>query len=447
MKFYHIADVHLGAVPDRGRPYSEQRRQDIWDTFRDMIHMAVREQPDCLFVCGDLFHRQPLKRELKEVDYLFSLIPDTRVFLMAGNHDFAGEGSAYRRFSWSPNVFFFQQEKLSAVSLELSEETAKRSGIRRLTVYGHSYQKREYKEPLYDRVRPLEKDGVHVLMAHGGDAAHIPMDYGKIASAGFDYVAMGHIHRPAIWRGGKLVPVGVDGVSDNSSVLANMSGRNAAGMFGDMDSCMAYAGAPEPLEVNDVGAHGFIKGEISIDPRTGEHRTRLKFVPVARRSYQIVEIQVTENTTGLELEDRIRRMVERDSADSDAQNREEMLSDHPIPAKQRLCDGVSQDLGRQGRGTAGQEAAGGYLYRIILTGERDPQWEPNVDRLLALENVADVTDHTRPAWDWDALSRQYEGRLIGQFLAEYEGRELSSVEQLSRTYGLEALLAARGGEP
>ena len=112
MKFYHIADVHLGAVPDRGRPYSEQRRQDIWDTFRDMIHLAVREQPDCLFVCGDLFYRQPLKRELKEVDYLFSLIPDTRVFLMAGNHDFAGEGSAYRRFSWSPNVFFFSQEKL-----------------------------------------------------------------------------------------------------------------------------------------------------------------------------------------------------------------------------------------------------------------------------------------------------------------------------------------------
>ena len=113
MKFYHIADVHLGAVPDRGRPYSEQRRQDIWDTFRDMIHLAVREQPDCLFVCGDLFHRQPLKRELKEVDYLFSLIPDTRVFLMAGNHDFAGEGSAYRRFSWSPNVLFFAGEVIS----------------------------------------------------------------------------------------------------------------------------------------------------------------------------------------------------------------------------------------------------------------------------------------------------------------------------------------------
>lgn len=42
------------------------------------------------------------------------------------------------------------------------------------------------------------------------------------------------------------------------------------------------------------------------------------------------------------------------------------------------------------------QVASGYLYRIVLTGERDPQWEPNVDRLLALENVADVTDHTRP---------------------------------------------------
>ena len=92
------------------------------------------------------------------------------------------------------------------------------------------------------------------------------------------------------------------------------------------------------------------------------------------------------------------------------------------------------------------QVASGYLYRIVLTGERDPQWEPNVDRLLALENVADVTDYTRPAWDWEALSRQYQGQLIGRFLAEYEGRELSPAEQLSRTYGLEALLTARGGE-
>ena len=94
MKFYHIADIHLGAVPDRGRPYSEQRRQDIWDTFRDMIHLAVREQPDCLFVCGDLFHRQPLKRELKEVDYLFSLILEPQCVLFFAGEVISGEPGA-----------------------------------------------------------------------------------------------------------------------------------------------------------------------------------------------------------------------------------------------------------------------------------------------------------------------------------------------------------------
>ena len=51
---------------------------------------------------------------------------------------------------------------------------------------------------------PLEKEGVHVLMAHGGGCVPYSMDYGKIASGGFDYVGHGTYSPPAIWRGGKL---------------------------------------------------------------------------------------------------------------------------------------------------------------------------------------------------------------------------------------------------
>ena len=40
MRFYHMADIHLGAQPDRERPFSEQRRQEIWDTFRSVIRRA-----------------------------------------------------------------------------------------------------------------------------------------------------------------------------------------------------------------------------------------------------------------------------------------------------------------------------------------------------------------------------------------------------------------------
>ena len=81
MRFIHLADVHLGAVPDRGCPWSKEREEEIWNTFRRVI-AGIRQDPvDLLFISGDLFHRQPLMRELKEVNYLFSTIPDTRYIL------------------------------------------------------------------------------------------------------------------------------------------------------------------------------------------------------------------------------------------------------------------------------------------------------------------------------------------------------------------------------
>ena len=33
MKFIHMADVHLGVQPDKGKPWSEARQQEIKDTF------------------------------------------------------------------------------------------------------------------------------------------------------------------------------------------------------------------------------------------------------------------------------------------------------------------------------------------------------------------------------------------------------------------------------
>ena len=75
MKFMHISDVHLGVKPDAGKAWSEKRAQDIWDSFAEMIEIAAEESPDFLLISGDLFHKQPLKRELKEVCGLFARIP------------------------------------------------------------------------------------------------------------------------------------------------------------------------------------------------------------------------------------------------------------------------------------------------------------------------------------------------------------------------------------
>ena len=186
MRFIHLADLHLGAVPDRGCPWSKEREEEIWSTFRRVI-AGIREDPvDLLFISGDLFHRQPLMRELKEVNYLFSTIPDTRVYLMAGNHDFISRDSFYNTFEWNSNVTFFKNRELTCVKdPELD-----------VYVYGLSYYDREIREGLYDKAVPVQEEGIHILLAHGGDEKHIPLSAASLAAAGFDYVALGHIHRP-----------------------------------------------------------------------------------------------------------------------------------------------------------------------------------------------------------------------------------------------------------
>ena len=63
-------------------------RRNCGDTFAEVIDICEREQTDLLLIAGDLFHRQPLKKELKEVDYYFSRLSRTKVVLIAGNHDF-----------------------------------------------------------------------------------------------------------------------------------------------------------------------------------------------------------------------------------------------------------------------------------------------------------------------------------------------------------------------
>lgn len=44
MKFIHIADVHLGVVPDAGKSWSEKRAADIWTTFTEDICGCKKDQ-------------------------------------------------------------------------------------------------------------------------------------------------------------------------------------------------------------------------------------------------------------------------------------------------------------------------------------------------------------------------------------------------------------------
>ena len=144
MRFIHIADVHLGAVPDENRSWSEKRKKDLWNTLSEVIDRAEEQQVDFLFIAGDLFHRQPLLRDLKEFRFLCDKLSHTKVILIAGNHDYIQPKSYYRTFDFGENIVFLKKEELQGVYFKDTNTC----------VYGFSYWHRELREQRLEQLHP-----------------------------------------------------------------------------------------------------------------------------------------------------------------------------------------------------------------------------------------------------------------------------------------------------
>lgn len=349
MKFIHIADVHLGASPEAGPDCGGRRAGELWDTFERVLRICEKEQTDLLLIAGDLFHRQPLQRELKEVDYLFSGLSHTKVVLIAGNHDYIRRDSYYRTFEWSGNVY------------PLFGETPEYMDFPELqtAVYGLSYHSREIREPLYDGLRAQGLEPVEILLAHGGDEKHIPIDRKALERSGFSYVALGHIHKPQTLQKDRIV----------------------------------YAGALEPIDRNDTGPHGLVRGEIT------EQGTRIQRIPCARREYVRLDIQVEPADTQGSVRRKIRKYV----------------------------DGSGD----------------GNIFQVILKGKRDADLSFDLKRLAEEGNILEVEDETSPALDFRKLYEENRENLLGRYIERFRGCREDSREYLALCEGVEALLRSR----
>lgn len=269
MKFIHTGDIHWGMCPDANKPWGTERAQAIKDTFRIIIDKAQEMNADCLFISGDLFHRQPLIKDLKEVNYLFSTIPSVKIIIIAGNHDKIRENSAILSFAWSPNVTFLMDEELTSVYFEdINTE-----------VHGFSYHTTEIREPLLEDIQVPLNNRIQILMAHGGDPAHLPINFNSLELSPFSYIALGHIHKPQVLADGKIV----------------------------------YCGSPEPLDMTETGHHGFYTGEIH---PTTRRLISLEFIPTGTLQYIPLAVNVSKDTTNGEVADRIAQEIENRGVDN-----------------------------------------------------------------------------------------------------------------------------------
>lgn len=228
-----------------------------------------------------------------------------------------------------------------------------------LAVYGCSYYEKENQESLYEQIELKDICRYHILLAHGGDASHLPFRKTVVDEIGFDYVALGHIHKPEV-----LIP-----------------------------NRMAYAGALEPIDRNDIGAHGFVRG--ILDPSG----CRISFVEHAEREYVHLDVPVDEKMTGYDLHTRIDELI----------------------------------------GQRGVQ----NMYCLSLEGRRDPDVAFDLSQMDTFGNVLEIMDHTRPAYDYEKLLGRNQENLLGRYIASFEGAEADSTEYAALCEGVQALLDTR----
>ena len=333
LKIIHAADFHLdsafGGLPVEK---SRERRRESRELADRLADLAALEKADLVLLSGDLFDGERVYPETLERLKAALARMGCPVFIAPGNHDPYTARSPYALQPWPDNVCIFREEELASVTLrELG-----------CVVHGAAFTGPERTSPvLAGRTAP--KDGmIHIYCLHGDAAAptsrYGPITREQIAHSGADYVALGHVHQ-------------------------------CSGLRREGDTCWAYPGCPEGRGFDELGDKGVLVGTVS------SRGTKLRFVPLCRRRYWILEADVTEASP--------REAVERVMPD-----------------------------------TAGED-----ICRVVFTGEADGQGidlemmeSMFRDRFYAVE----MRDKTRPARSlWEKAG---ENSLRGVFLQEMKRR-------------------------
>src|SRR5574344_1132186 len=253
MKFVHIADMHFDTpfiVLTNKADLGDARRLDQSRTFKKVIEYIKQNQIDNLFIAGDLYDHEHIKQSTIEfINNLFSQIPETQIYITPGNHDPYLSNSFYNKYQWSENVHIFTPE-ISVIETE------------KMDIYGCGFGDFYYSNSNIEKIKIKNKDKINVLIIHGtlNGSAAMERDYNPISKKaleeiGFDYVALGHIHK-------------LDFDTEPNQKIV-------------------YPGSTVSLGFDELGKHGIIVGSVE----KGE--TELQFVPVDEKEFVAETLDVT----------------------------------------------------------------------------------------------------------------------------------------------------------
>ncbi|EJG07252.1 metallophosphoesterase [Methanofollis liminatans DSM 4140] len=205
LTFIHTADLHLGSpltgIRAMDESMAEKLIQASYCAFDRIVDLAIRDEVDFVLIAGDLYdsQRQQIYEQLKLLHALERLNGHgIMVYIVCGNHD---PHSAWSRsIRWPGNVHIMADDRPEVVFFE-------KDGEKKAAIVGVSYPRSSVLENLATTF-PEKESGwpftiglLHATL--GSTSEHVsyaPCSEENLTATGYDYWALGHIHKPAIVR-------------------------------------------------------------------------------------------------------------------------------------------------------------------------------------------------------------------------------------------------------
>ncbi len=277
IRFVHTADLHLDTpfkgLSNMNPELAEVLKSASYNSFEQIIELCIKEEADFLIVSGDSFDTeyQGLSAQLRFVSGLENLNKQSiPVYLICGNHD--PMSSWLETLTLPENVYRFGSSKPERSVFE-------RHGKPLAEITGMSYQDTEENRDLtdeYDASNSKAPFSIAVLHGTAGNPGphenYAPFKPERILEKGFDYWALGHIHKGGVIR--------------------------------EAFPCIVYPGNPQGRDFGEKGAKGCYIVEMDSDKRP-----ELRFAPVNLVRFEEVDVDLTEEEDIARLTDLIEDSV------------------------------------------------------------------------------------------------------------------------------------------
>ena len=268
MKFVHIADMHFDSafVNLSDREYmGDLRRLEQRKVLKKVIDYIKENNIEYLFISGDLYEHKYIKQSTIEyINKLFHEIPNTKIYISPGNHDPYLKNSYYSKCNWNKNVTIFS-DKIEKIENE------------DVHIYGYGFTDFYCESSGVEDIEIENNHKLNILVIHGSldssnvlDKKYNPIKKNILKTKGFDYIALGHIHK----------------LDYNSEKNQNI----------------VYPGSTIAKGFDELGQHGMIVGEFE-----GKNLS-LKFIHLDEKEYKVINLDIREINSKEELIEKIENL-------------------------------------------------------------------------------------------------------------------------------------------